>query len=209
MKHIFALDGKLFQFLNRLADLILLNALWLITSIPVLTIGAATTALFYVTLKGVRNEDNYIARSFFRAFRQNFRQATIIWIGLFLSGSILAYDYYICRQISTPISLLLQNLLAILGLFFIILGCYVFPVLSYFENTLQKTLKNAALMSAAHLLYTVLILIVLFLPWILMQRFPAVMIAGIFIYLFIGIALTGWCNSLIFRKIFEYYQGKF
>lgn len=207
MKHIFAPDGKLFQFLNRLADLILLNVLWLFTSIPVFTIGASTTALYYVTLKGVRNEDNYIARSFFRSFRQNFRQATIIWSGLFLSGSILAYDYYISRQISAPIGLLLRNLLAILGLFLIMFGCYVFPILGYFENTLQRTLKNAALMSMAHLFHTVLILIVLFLPGILMQRFPAVMIAGIFIYLFIGIALTGWCNSLIFRKIFEHYQG--
>lgn len=78
MKHIFSLDGKLFLFLNRLADLLLLNILWLITSIPLLTIGASTTALYYVTLKCVRNEENYIVRSFFRSFRQNFRQATII-----------------------------------------------------------------------------------------------------------------------------------
>ena len=57
MKHIFSLDGKLFLFLNRLADLLLLNILWLITSIPLLTIGASTTALYYVTLKCVRNEE--------------------------------------------------------------------------------------------------------------------------------------------------------
>lgn len=206
MKHIFALDGKLFRFLNRLADLILLNALWLITSIPLFTIGASTTALYYVTLKGVRNEDNYIARSFFRSFCQNFRHATMIWIGLFLSGAILAYDYYICRQISVSAGLFLQNLLAILGLFLIMFTCYVFPVLSYFENTLHKTLINAALMSIAHLFYSVLILIVCFLPGILMHRNLVTIITGIFVYLFIGIALTAWFNSLIFRKIFEHYQ---
>ena len=205
MKHIFAPDGKLFRFLNRLADLILLNALWLITSIPVFTIGASTTALYYVTLKGVKNEDTYIARSFFRSFRKNFRHATMIWTGLLLSGAILAYDYYICRQISAAAGLLLRNLLTILGLFLIMFSCYVFPVLSYFENTLRRTLINAALMSIAHLFCSVLILIVCFLPGILMHRNLVIMITGIFIYLFIGIALTGWCNSLILRKIFEHY----
>lgn len=206
MKHIFSLDGKLLLFLNRLADLLLLNILWLITCIPLFTIGASTTALYYVTLKGVRNEDNYIARSFFQSFHQNFRQATIIWTGLLLSGVFLVYDYHICRQIATLTSLLIQNILVILGIFLIMLGCYVFPVLSYFENTIQRTLINAALMSIAHLFHTALILIVIFLPGILMCRYLVVMMVGIFIYLFIGIALTGWCNSLIFRKIFERYQ---
>ena len=165
MKHIFSLDGKLFLFLNRLADLLLLNILWLITSIPLLTIGASTTALYYVTLKCVRNEENYIVRSFFRSFRQNFRQATIIWTGLLLSGIFLVYDYHICRQIATFTSSLIQNILVILGIFLIMLGCYVFPVLSYFENTIQRTLINAALMSIAYLFHTALILIVIFLPY--------------------------------------------
>ena len=78
MNRLFSLDGKLFHILSRIADLILLNVLWLLSSLPIITIGASTTALYYVMLKIVKNEDSYIIRSFFHSFFQNIRQSTII-----------------------------------------------------------------------------------------------------------------------------------
>ena len=68
MNRLFSLDGKLFHILSRIADLILLNVLWLLSSLPIITIGASTTALYYVMLKIVKNEDSYIIRSFFHSF---------------------------------------------------------------------------------------------------------------------------------------------
>ncbi len=76
MDRIFNMDNKFFTFMGKAADLILLNIIFLICCLPVVTIGASVTAMYYVTLKMVRNEESYISRSFFQSFRQNFRQAT-------------------------------------------------------------------------------------------------------------------------------------
>ena len=76
MNRFFNMDNKFFVFMGRVADLLLLNFLCILCCIPVVTAGASITALYYVTLKMARDEESYIARSFFRSFKQNFKQAT-------------------------------------------------------------------------------------------------------------------------------------
>ncbi len=80
MGRFFDLDSPLMSTLSKLADLIILNILVVICSLPLFTIGASLTAMHYVVLKMVRNEEGYIIKSFFKSFKQNFKQATIIWL---------------------------------------------------------------------------------------------------------------------------------
>ena len=95
MGRFFNMDSPLFSFLNRVADLIILNLLTLVCCIPIFTVGAAMTGLNYVCLKMVRNEEGYIVRGFFKSFKQNFKQATIIWLIILLAIIVLAGDFYI------------------------------------------------------------------------------------------------------------------
>ena len=78
MDRLFNMDNKFFTVMGRVADLIMLNVVFLICCLPIVTIGASLTALHYVTLKMTRNEESYIIRSFFKSFKQNFKQATVI-----------------------------------------------------------------------------------------------------------------------------------
>ena len=78
MGRFFNMDNKFFVFMGRIADLCMLNILCIVCCIPVITAGASLTALYYVTMKMVRNEESYIFRSFFKSFKQNFKQATVI-----------------------------------------------------------------------------------------------------------------------------------
>ena len=80
MSNFFNMDNGLFRALGKLADLMLLNILFLVCSLPIFTIGASFTAMYYVTLKLAENEEGYIARGFLKSFKQNFKQATIIWL---------------------------------------------------------------------------------------------------------------------------------
>ena len=89
----FNYDSPIMQFLSRLTDLFILNFLFLICSIPIVTIGASATALYSVTLKMAKNEESYIFSSFFRAFKNNFRHSTISWMILLLAGIVLWMDY--------------------------------------------------------------------------------------------------------------------
>lgn len=85
----FNYDNPVWRFIGKLGDLILLNILWIVCSIPVFTIGASTTAVYYVTLKLVRDEGDSTIRSFFHSFKGNFRQATAIWMVLLAAGIVL------------------------------------------------------------------------------------------------------------------------
>ena len=89
---LFNYDNPVWRFIGKLGDLILLNLLWTVCSIPVITIGASTTAVYYVTLKMVRDENDSTVRSFFHSFKANFNQATAIWAIFLAVGLILAFD---------------------------------------------------------------------------------------------------------------------
>ena len=91
---IFNYDNPFWRFIGKFCDVMILNVLWVLCSIPVVTMGASTTAVYYVTLKLVRDEEGPTIRSFFRSFKENFRQATIIWLIMLAAGSLLGFDLY-------------------------------------------------------------------------------------------------------------------
>ena len=93
----FNYDNPVWRFIGKFGDLIILNILWLVCSIPVITIGASTTAVYYVTLKLARDDDGYTIRSFFKSFKENFKQSTVIWLILLAVGVILYQIVYRLR----------------------------------------------------------------------------------------------------------------
>lgn len=94
LQGIFNYDNPVWRFIGKLGDLIILNILWIVCSIPVFTAGASATAVYYVTLKLVRDEDDSTIRSFFRSFKSNFKQATAIWLILLAAGIVLGFDFW-------------------------------------------------------------------------------------------------------------------
>ena len=88
-------DNRIIRILTTLCDFLILNILWLVCSVPVITAGASTTALYSVMFKIIKKEEGYIIKSFLKAFRQNFKQSTIIWLLLIGTGCIVGYDWYI------------------------------------------------------------------------------------------------------------------
>ena len=95
MGSFFGLDSPLMRFLSRLADIFILNILFLICCVPVITIGASATALYTVTLKMARNEESYMVKGFWKAFKSNFKISTIVWLIMLVLGIILGLDYRI------------------------------------------------------------------------------------------------------------------
>ena len=87
----FSLDSKFSQIMGRVFDLMMLNIIFLIMCIPIVTIGANFTAMYYVTLKMIKNEETYIFRTYWKSFRENFKQATAIWL-ILLAVLIASYS---------------------------------------------------------------------------------------------------------------------
>ena len=206
MNKFFKMDGKLFTILSRITDLVLLNILWLISCLPLFTIGASTAALYSVTLKMVKNEESYIIRSFFSAFKKNFRQATVLWICTCLSATFLYYDSFICSQIASFTSKIVLYLVGLCGFLLTITVLLLYPVQAYFDNSIKGTLCNSFLMILAHLPCTALLLLLTAGPGGMMLLFTQILIPVIFLYLSIGFALTAYINSFLLRKIFSKHE---
>lgn len=165
----FSYESKFSQLLIKICYTCYLNVLWLICSLPIFTIGASTTALYYVCLKIVRDEDSNVAAQFFRSFKENFKQATVIWlimlgVGLFLGAD--AYILYHLRQISEGSAAVLWTLvLAVViaaAVVYVIVLEYVFPLLASVSNTTKAMLKNSFLIGTHYLFATILVFAVHF-----------------------------------------------
>ena len=140
MDRIFNMDNKFFTFMGRVADLIILNLLFLLCCIPIVTIGPAITAMYYVTMKMVRNEEAYIARSFFKSFKENFKQGLGIWLIALVLIILEFMDFIIMKQLSGGIYTVVKYGLLVIALIMVMILQYVFPLLAKFVNTVKNTI---------------------------------------------------------------------
>ncbi len=205
MGQLFAMDGKVFGFLSRTADLVLLNLLWILFSLPVVTLGASTTALYTVLLKMARNEESYIFSGFVRAFRANFKQSTVIWCGMAAAAVLLHFDFYYIGHVTFHGSKLLFMAFLLIAFLLAAGMSYVFPILAFFENSTKKAVKNALLMAAAYLPYTILILGVNACPLLILGA--GNLVAAAYLDVAVGFALAGYVNAHLFRRIFDKVSG--
>ena len=151
-------ESKLHAGLTAVIDIIWLGILWLLCSLPIVTLGAASTALYYSMVKCVRHERGHATREFFRAFRLNFRQATLLWL---LCLGVLALglaDIYAFSRMGVEQGSMLHVLSRLSLLPVPILFPWIFAFLSRFENTVGGTLRFAFYLAGRHLRATLLLL---------------------------------------------------
>ena len=165
----FSYDSKFSQLVLKISYSCMLNILWFITSIPIITIGASTTALYYASLKLVRGEDTFVVSMFFKAFKENFKQSTILWLILLVIGIILGGDGYILyhlRLTSTGTPAVLWTLVLALviaaAIAYTIILMYVFPLVASVTNTNGAMIKNAFFIGTHYLFCTILVFAVHF-----------------------------------------------
>lgn len=207
MSNLFNPDNKFFTFMGRVADLMILNILCIICCIPVITVGPAITAMFYVTLKMARNEESYVIRGFFHSFKQNFRQGVIIHLIMLVVGAVLLFDLYFTRQMSgeNRLYMVLGYIFMVAIALYLMVFTYVYPMLARFYNSIRNTFRNALLVSIRHLPYTVLMLIISAAPVLLMFFVPQTAAYVLLFYILLGFSTIAYINSRFFVKIFDRY----
>ena len=200
---LFNYDNPVWRFIGKLWDVLVVNILWIICSIPVVTAGASTTAMYYVTLKLARDEDGYTIRSFFKSFKANFKQATAIWLIFLLTGMLLAFDVYYFIKMAAPSSLRTIMISVFVAMIFIwsAMFTYVFPLQARFYNPVKRTIFNSFFMSIRHMFHTIGMLAVdaaiLFLS---VTYIPQLSI--------FGVALVAFFNSYMLNSVFSKYMPK-
>lgn len=206
MNRIFNMDNKFFTFMGRVADLIILNLLCLVCCIPIVTIGPAITAMFYVTMKMVRNEESYIVRGFFHSFKENLKQGIIINLILLAAFIMLFFDISLVRGMEGTMYKVLFYIFLVLLFLCTLIYTYIYPVLAKFYNTIRNTFVNAFLMSIRHLPYSFLMIIISLLPLAILF-IPSFQAQSLVLMLFflMGGALIAYINAHFFVKIFDKY----
>lgn len=136
----FSIESPLYKFMNRLLDMIKLNFLWVLCSLPIVTMGAATTAAFTITLRMVEDEEGYIARPFFREFKNNLGKGSIIGI----IQLVAMYAIYLDFQLSKAEGGTMFTVIGVLAIFLTFMHLvYAYALLARYENTIINTLKNS------------------------------------------------------------------
>lgn len=178
MGNLFNLDGPVLQFINKLVYSVYLNILWFICCIPIVTVGASTTALFYVSLKVAKNEEGNLTKAFFHSFRENFKQGTIIWLILLGVGIVLGIDGYVLyhMRFENAFWTLCTAIFFVAAAAYGVVLMYIFPLLARFDNTVGAMFKNALFIGIRFLFCTALMAVIYFVMLLVVVRFftPAV-----------------------------------
>lgn len=164
----FGVDSPLYKFLSKLLDVIQLNFLWIIFSIPIITMGASTVAAMSVALKMADDEEGYIGRSFLKAFRENWKQGTLLWLITAAAVYAIYLDFQFFEALEgNPMIFLIvgiaSTILAVSALL------YAYPLSARYENTLFRTINNSIEISRRYFGRTLMLVVVLGVELIVFQ----------------------------------------
>ena len=157
MAGFFSIDSKLYRFMSKLTDLVKLNIMWLVFSIPIVTVGISTIAAYTVTLKMAEGEEGYIGRDFLKAFKENWKQGIpMSFITLLCAWSVyLDFQIYNAVEENAFVFLIIGIVTAYVFTFSLL---YVYPLLARYENTILNSLKNSFRIGMKYFLRSLLLL---------------------------------------------------
>jgi len=199
----FRYDSAFWSVTARIFDLGFLNLLWFVTSLPIVTIGASTTALYSVSFRLIENENIPVFKSFFEAFRKNWKGATTIWLICFALLAWLTFGVYVCSDLANPVLRLAgipEASALILALFSFV---YVFPICAMYQLGISATLKRAFYLALRNLPWTLLLLLIPAIPVMLTLYMPPLLPYMISLWVFLGAGGIAYAQSLLFRRIFK------
>lgn len=196
---LFSYDSPFMTFLGKACEYLILSLLCLLCCIPVITAGAAITAKYYVGMKLVRGEDTPFCKAFFKGFKDNFKQSTIIWLIELLVGAFLAYDWYLIYTVGgTNFNQIFKILLIVISVYAVMAGIAVFPLIARFEMTIREALKGALVYTYINIPRLLFVIVLLIVPFGLSIKHPQWLIAAYPI----GSAVSLYIISFIFVKSF-------
>ena len=204
--NIFSSDGWFARIFGTIGDIIVVNILFIICSIPIFTMGASMSAMYYTLLKKQRTgETGGIIKLFFRGFKDNFKKSTIAWLLFLLIAFVFSLDFNLFGKGGPQENKLMYYTSVIFFILICFIAIYLFPVISAFENFLKNLIIQSIYMAAKNFIFTILIMILYTLPAYFLLASPQVFMVGIFILIVCGFGLIAYVSSFMFIKAFSPY----
>ncbi len=201
MGNFFNLDNPLFTILSKICDMLFVSIAYIFLCLPIITIGPASTALYYTVVKAIRRERGYVFREFFKSFRLNFKRAAIVGVILTILFFILGFDLYYAYVLAVPESTKGSLLMGVfIGITFLVLAfsLFVFPILSRFDMTVKQLIRATVYMSMRHIHFTILMIIV--------NALAVVIVYFFFPFILIAPAAVIFVNSYMMEIVLKKYM---
>lgn len=196
MSKFFSYDSLVWRFMGRIADSFILTLLFILTSLPIFTIGTSFTTVYYITLKMADNTEGHIILMYFKFFKKIFAESTKYSLLMILIGAFLAGDILICLHFKNASTTFFMASFFFIGIVYLMLMTYFFPVMARMDGTLIDYMKISFFMSIKYFSWTILLLVI---PL-------CIIVVGLFIFwplLFFSIGMIAYLQSLIFHQIFK------
>ena len=209
LQRIFDNRNPFWRFMGMIFDVALINILWLITSLPVLLVGASTAAMYDSVFQLLRGECSSVPRSFFRALRGNLKHGSLLFLICYALSAVFAFDLFYFAYSQNYLNGVMQIVVCVvftLLLFFsLIVAIYSFSLRALFENTLLGYLKNAGILALSHPVRTLLLLLAnggYFAAALLsLYYFPAFSI----LFMLFGVGLPVFLDGMILMPVLQKY----
>jgi uncharacterized membrane protein YesL len=200
---IFSYESKFSRVLMRVAESCMLNMMWLVCSLPIVTMGAATSALYAVTLKMPKQEEGDLVQQFIAAFKSCIKQATVLWLIVLAVGAVLGLDIYVLMHLRSSsaggAAVMWTLVLAVViaaCVAFVMMLTFLFPLVGWVENTTLAMIRNAFFISARYLFATLLVIIIHFAMFVAIVRFFTPLIV-------FGEGACAVLSSYLIRPVFD------
>lgn len=198
------MDNGFFSFANRFGDIVFLNVIFLLTCIPIVTIGPALAALYSVSLKMAKGQEGYVVRGYFTEFKENLKQGLAVGIVLEMILAVLIADAVFLYHSQDSYRTFGMVVTIIALIFLVVLIPYIFALMGRYQNSIKNTVLNSILISISKLPYTILSLILMVIPIVLVMLTPY----AYFYVLFGGVVVCTLLQSKLFNRIFAQIEEK-
>lgn len=200
MGGLFNPDNIVMKSLSKLFDVVYLSLVWLVFCLPIVTIGASTTALYYTTVKVIRRERGYVFREFFKSFRLNFVSATVLWVMTVIIGLLFYMNVQFALHMEGTIGKVLSVIYFMMMFFAASTVTYIYPVLSRFTISIFKLIKTSFFISIRHFPSTIVMILILIISVEACFVFP--------LFLFILPTAGSLLFSLLMERVLKKYTPK-
>lgn len=194
-----SIENPFFEFMGNIGDWMLLNVLFVLASLPVVTIGMSATALYKVTLRRMRGESQYVAREFFQACKEEWKQSTKLWLIFLFTGGLLLFDVLYGKNLWKSLNIAIGVLVALWSFTF----AYAFPLQARFQNSIKNTLTNALALAFQNLPASLVMVALNCIPALCIVAGEFVTMLAMPFFCVLGFSLTARVNGIFLTKIFQ------
>ena len=193
----FSLDSKFYRVMMSVGEMMILNFCWIIACLPLITVGAANTAMYTVMGRRLRDEGSGTVVPFFKALWKNLKKSTLFWVAQAFVTVSLSLFFFL------PLPLFLKVAAGVLLVLVTLVFSTVYPQIARFRNPTFAYLRNAVILLVLRLKWVLQNFLVILLPVLIFLLVPVEFVRFGFVWIIIGFSAIFYLSAKVMQHILQ------